>query len=345
MAVARFGLFEEARREIQLLCCQKSPKIIQMLPSKPHIYEFLLFDGFSNLVLASAMEPLRDVSVRAYAGALAWRVSSFDGQPVRSSSGLSVAPDGIFDAKVRGRTLVLVAGYHFRTQLGPEQLSLVRTAARNAVQIIAVDTAPWIAAAAGLLDGHQATIHWQEFEAFQETFPNVHATEARFVKSGRFVTCGGASTAFDMVLDLLKERFGSAAAFEASNMFNYDLSGRKALDRGGQTLRGRASEPVMAALDVMAESIEVPLTTFDIADRIGVSERTLNRLFHQELGMPPGKYFRLFRLQAARHLAMETSLSQEQIALRCGFGSGVSLARSFSSAFGVSIREVRVGKS
>ena len=74
---------------------------------------------------------------------------------------------------------------------------------------------------------------------------------------------------------------------------------------------------------------------------MNLSDRTLNRLFQKELGMTPGTYYRLFRLQTARHLAEETTLSQEQIALRCGFSSGVSLARAFGAAFGTSIKSLR----
>ena len=34
------------------------------MPIDAPLYEFLLFDGFSNMVLANAMEPLRDVKLR-----------------------------------------------------------------------------------------------------------------------------------------------------------------------------------------------------------------------------------------------------------------------------------------
>ena len=302
-----------------------------------HVFEFLLFEGFSNMVLANALEPLRDVGLRGADADLSWRITTLDGGPVRSSSGLTVTPDGAFDPAA-GATLVLVAGYRVREALPPAALPRVRNAARTAPLVVAADTASWLLAAAGLLEDHAATIHWQEFDAFQETFPKVTVTADRFVRSGKFLTCGGASTALDMMLDLIHDQFGAAAAFEASNMFLYDPNRQ---DRGPQRLRDRGSPKLLAALDTMASHIETPLTTFELADQVGLAERTLNRLFHRELGMGPGKYYKLLRLGRARLLAEETTLSQEQIALRCGFSSGVALARSFHQTYQRSLKDMR----
>ena len=229
------------------------------------MFEFLLFEGFSNMVLASALEPLRDVSLRGVKARLSWRISTLDGGAVRSSSGLTVTPDGAFDPAA-GATLVLVAGYRTRDQLAPGALNRIRQAARAAPLVVATDTSPWILAATGLLDNHEATIHWHVFDAFQETFPRVEVSSAGFVRSGKFLTCGGASTTLDMMLDLIQNQFGAAAAFEASNMFLYDPN-RQA--RGPQRLRDRGSPKLLAALDTMANHIETPLTTFELADQVG----------------------------------------------------------------------------
>lgn len=313
-----------------------------MSPIKPHIFEFVLFDGFSNMVLASALEPLRDVKLRSIEAQVLFQVVTIDGEQVQSSSGLTVCPDGAFDpSSTKNKTLVFVAGYHVRDQATKSICADIRTASRQAQTIIALDTASWLLAAAGVLDGHTATIHWQELDAFKEAFPHVDASTARFVRSGPFISCGGASTALDMILDLINLWFGPAAAFEASNMFIYDPARQNEMGRGAERLKDKASPKLLAALDVMAEFIEAPLTTFELAQKVSMSERTLNRTFQKELGMTPGVYYRLFRLQRARHLIEETNLSQEEIAIRCGFSSGASLARSFQSAFGLSLTGYR----
>lgn len=312
-----------------------------MPPNQPPIFEFLLFDGFSNMVLASAMEPLRDVRMNAGLDIAGWRVSTLDGAPVRSSSGLQITPDGVFDERQGNRTLVLVAGYHVREQVTPALLAKLRTATRASRLVLALDTAAWLLAAAGVLDGHTATIHWQELDAFAETFPKAEVSTARFVRSGQFLTCGGASTALDMMLSLIQDLYGSAAAFGASTMFVYDPSRQSELNRGAARLEQRGSPKILKAANLMAETIETPLSTAALAKRVSLSERTLARAFQRELGMTPGKYYKMLRLQHARYLSEETHLSLEQIALRCGFSSASSLGRSFSGHFGRTIRETR----
>ncbi|WP_166418345.1 GlxA family transcriptional regulator [Cochlodiniinecator piscidefendens] len=312
-----------------------------MSPKSSQHFEFLLFDGFSNMVLANALEPLRDVGLRLKQGEVSWSLSTIGGATVRSSSGIQVTPDSAFDEAAQPRNLVLVAGYQVRDLNKPELLARLRRAVRSANLVLALDAAPWILGAAGILDGHTATIHWQELDEFEEAFPQIHVSTARYVRSGRILSCGGASTALDMMLDLIGELFGIIAAFDASTMFVYDPLHQNEQGRGAQRLREKGSPKVLMALNVMAENIEVPLTTFELADRVSLSERTLNRTFMQELGITPGKYYKMFRLQRARYLAEETRLSSEQIALRCGFSSVSSLGRSFTKSFGLSIRDIR----
>ncbi len=297
-------------------------------------FEFLLLEGFSNMVLASALEPLRDVRMRSAAARPDWEVTTLDGQTIQSSSRLQISPDRPFDPGNTSGTLVIVAGYRVRAQITKQLVTDMRKAARNAKRVLALDTAAWVPAEAGALDGHKATIHWQELDAFQEAFPNVTVSNARFVRSGTIMTCGGASTALELVLELIQDLFGPAAAFDASNMFLFDPARQNNGQRGARRLKDRGSPKLLAALNVIAENVERPLTTFELARRVGISERSLNRAFANELGMTPGKYYRLYRLQHARYLAQETRLSTEQIAMRCGFSGASSLGRSFMHEFG-----------
>lgn len=313
-----------------------------MTTNPPPVFDFLLFDGFSNMVLASAMEPLRDVRMNSGQETASWRVSTLDGGPVISSSGLRITPDGAFDDCRGGRNLVLVAGYHVREQVTPALLARIRTAVRQSELVLGLDTAAWLLAAAGVLDGQTATIHWQELDAFTEVFPKVDVSTARFVRSGPFITCGGASTALDMMLSLIQDLYGSAAAFGASTMFVYDPSRQAELNRGAARLERKGSPKVLKAANLMAENIESPLSGAALARRVSLSERTLARAFQRELGITPGKYYKMLRLQHARYLSEETHMSLEQIALRCGFSSASALGRSYSGHYGRTIREARM---
>ena len=56
---------------------------------------------------------------------------------------------------------------------------------------------PWLMAAAELLEGRRATIHWDVLESFAEKFLNVDSVRQRVVKDGNRITCAGAMASFD----------------------------------------------------------------------------------------------------------------------------------------------------
>lgn len=294
------------------------------------------------MVLANAMEPLRDVKLRTIGAQLRWTISSLDGVPVESSSQVNVTPEQKFDPRRQRHVLILVAGYGVQNMDLKRISTLLRQSQNSTERIIAVDGAPWMLAQAGLLDGHHATLHWHDLEAFAEQFPKVNVMRQSFVHAGRYLTCGGASSTLEMMLELIRQDFGTAAAFDASTMFLYDAH-RQSQKSGPDHTRFRqvGSDQLLRALDQMAAHIEYPVSLHALAKAASTSERNLNRLFLKELGVTPGKYYRMLRLKRARELAQETNQSLEQIALRCGFSTASVLSRAFSAAFGVPISHSR----
>ena len=68
----------------------------------------------------------------------------------------------------------------------------------------------------GLLDGHEATIHWAYARTFRHNFPNVKlCLEKVLVATGegqQFVMSGASASWHDLVLYLIARHIGSAAA-------------------------------------------------------------------------------------------------------------------------------------
>ena len=64
--------------------------------------------------------------------------------------------------------------------------------ARYGNRIGGICTASWALAKAGLLDGKRATIHWENFNAMAEDFPEVDLSRSVFVVDGARVTPRGA---------------------------------------------------------------------------------------------------------------------------------------------------------
>ena len=306
---------------------------------------FLLFEGFSNMVLASAIEPLRAACDLSGQELVAWQLLTVDGEPVRSSSALVLQPRGALSGASELDILFVVVGYGAREHCSGQVLSALKLAAQRVPILGGLDTGAWLLAAAGLLDGRRATIHWQELDAFEETFLSVSMSTDRLVFEGERITAGGATTVLELMLRLIRDFGGDALAFDVANMFVYDVErvlreGRGALS---PSLLVRAPQ-LIRAIEEMRRTADDPVGLEEIAAAAACSQRTLDRLFQRELGLPPGRYYQMIRLKLARTLAEETALSVAEIASRTGFSSVATLSRAFSQHFGLSVRSLRKGR-
>jgi len=299
----------------------------------------ILFDAFSNMVLACLLEPLR--VVRDQNGLdLSWTILTEGDRPVDSSSGITVAPD-MLKAEAKNADLVLIIGgdafrdHHKASALRNRLDPLIRNAT-----VIAADTGTWILARCGYLNGRKATLHWQLLDEFAETFPDVQVSSESFVHDGRYWTCGTAAAALDLMLDYIRSRFGPAVAMDAGAMFLHDNTRRYGASFPEQSLSFSASSTFKHVLKIMSETLEQPVPIAQLAQAANMPERSFHRLFLRELHMAPGKYYLLLRLARARELLRHSDLTRGEIALRCGFTNASTLARSFRTHHGISLREI-----
>jgi cyclohexyl-isocyanide hydratase len=85
-------------------------------------------------------------------------------------------------------------------------LRYVKAQAKRAEWICSVCNGAGLLAAAGLLDGHEATTHWGFVPCLMKLFPKVKVADGhpRFVISGNRLTGGGISSGLDAALKLIE---------------------------------------------------------------------------------------------------------------------------------------------
>ncbi len=315
--------------------CMKIMRNWQKSGAKPQRISILLFEQFSNHCLANAVEPLRAANTLLGRAAYQWTYLTVDGAPVKSSSGLPVAAEMALPQADGGDALFILPSYGYRAFATPDVLRSLRGAARRFDVLAGMDMGSWLLAAAGLLDGYPATIHWDEADRFQEAFPDVDVRRARMVMERDRWSCGGAMTAFDLVLRMIGDIHGEALRMEVAALFMQ--GGAKSDARGVGPVTGL----VAAALVVMRENVEEPLRMLDIAQGLNISQRKLERIFLAEMGAGPQKVYRRIRLLAARRFVEQTGLSIVEIAIRCGYRDPSAMTRAFREEFGASPRKVR----
>ena len=107
----------------------------------------------------------------------------------------------------------------------------------------------------------------------------------------------------------------------------------------------RSPEPLLAdAFRLMEYHLAESFSLSDLAEKLHVSPNYLNRLFLRELGMPPKRYLIGQRMQLARSLLNSTTLSVQEISLRCGYKTPFAFSKEFRKQFGISPRSFRIQK-
>ncbi|MFJ8745922.1 helix-turn-helix domain-containing protein [Embleya sp. NPDC127516] len=118
----------------------------------------------------------------------------------------------------------------------------------------------------------------------------------------------------------------SAAAFLAAHL----------LTRGWQErLPGPEHAAVRVGVAVMRDRMAEPLTPADIAAEAHLSVYHFIRVFREATGETPHRFLTRLRIERARQLPADGTLTIGQIAERCGFASPGALSAAFLSRVGV----------
>jgi transcriptional regulator GlxA family with amidase domain len=143
---------------------------------------------------------------------------------VRSDNGfLGIEVDAMFEELARPDVIVFPGGIGTRSLLEDERvLDWVRRAHETTTFTTSVCTGSLVLAAAGLLDGLDATTHWGARDILAKY--GVTVSEARVVEhlDRRIITAAGVSSGIDMALRLVELLVDRTAAEAMQLMIEYD---------------------------------------------------------------------------------------------------------------------------
>lgn len=306
----------------------------------------LVTPNFNMAATAGFLDPFRAANYLEGRSLFRWEVVSHAGGACTASNGLSLQTSPLQDVQDRPADLVVVSAswtpeMHNSTSL---HAALWRWA-RQGSTIGALDTGAFILAAAGLLNGRRAAVHYEHIDAMLELYPDVETTEELFVFDQNRISCCGGSAVFDFALQIVRGAHGDALANAAARyLLHQSIQPIGALQSPGlaEPMGYLAPGIVKQAIKIMEENLEMPLTIPDICDRVQISQRQLTRQFARYVKKSPTLYYRDIRLDRARGLVTQTELPLAEVAVASGFASPVHFSRAYRERFGLSPRSDRV---
>jgi transcriptional regulator GlxA family with amidase domain len=144
-------------------------------------------------------------------------LASEHGGPVETDAGVPLPSVSLAEAAARPIDTLLVSGGRSALEAASSAalLAFLREQSGTVRRLGSICLGAFILATAGLLDGCEATTHWQYAERFGAAHPATTVRpDAIFVSNGRIWTSAGVSTGIDMALAMVEEDLGRKAALD-----------------------------------------------------------------------------------------------------------------------------------
>jgi len=215
-------------------------------------------------------------------------------------------------------------------------------------KILTVKAGLWWLLESGIGLDNEWVVHWSLMDDFKDSYanitlnPNLYQNNSQ--SSERLSSCAGQLASLDYLLDYLGGQ-------EEDSLLN-QITDHLCLDRlrannerqrlPSQSFAGEDVQPRLTmAIDLMENNIEEPLSCDEIAERVSISRRQLERLFKRHMNTMLSRHYLQIRLKRAHHLLQNSSMSIVQIGLSCGFSSGPHFSSSYKSFYQSTPREER----
>ena len=295
------------------------------------------YPGVQSLDVAGPFEVFAGAGRAARAcgrtGGYEVEVVSTTGGTVPSESGLGLGTSPLPRPTTAVDTLVVPGGGGVTAaQDDPGLVAWVGETAARARRVATVCSGSFLAARAGLLDGHRVTTHWARAGELAAGYPAVEVdADPIYVRDRRVWSSAGVTAGIDLSLALVEDDPGTDVSQLIARWLVMFLH-----RPGGQTQFAAPVWAPRARRSVVRESQDRVETdpggdhrVATMAAVASMSERHFSRLFTSEVGETPSRYVERIRTEAARRELESTGDTLEVIAVRCGFGTAETLRRTF----------------
>ena len=293
---------------------------------------FLLLEHFSLPAFTQALDTIVTANLLR-PGLFASRTFGLHDGEVVSDLGLVIRPDARFDAAAIQQLdlLVVCGGYRTELKAADDFVHLLRAAAERGITLAGLWNGAWFLGSAGLLDGYRCAIHPEHRPALAEVSKAAQVTSEPYVIDRDRLTASSPSGAFHMALDWIKGLHDKALVEGIEDILAFEESRYRRIKPAENIC---VSAPLREVVKLMDANLEEPLELEQLAVYAGRSRRQLERLFKEQLGTTPQRYYMELRITEARRLLQHTELSQVDVLVACGFVSPSHFSKCYSSYFG-----------
>lgn len=222
----------------------------------------------------------------------------------------------------------------------------IRSMYDDGVTLATACTGGLVLAEAGLLDGHDATVHWAYCDAMARRFPRVrvHPNRALVItgEAQRIVMAGGGTAWHDLALYLVARHLGAEEAMRVARLHLIDWHHLGQLPFASLSCKRQAGDAVISRCqEWVAQHYEEDAPVSAMVQMSGLSERSFKRRFQRATGMPPLEYVHTLRIEESKHLLETADAPVEAVANEVGYADASFFGRLFRRKVGMTPAQYR----
>jgi len=252
------------------------------------------------------------------------RTASLTGESVLTRSGLRWQPDTALQ-ELDDNQIIYIPGLwrNPRPLIKKSEplLHWLRQEYQNGALISAVGTGCCFLAEAGLLDGKAATTHWHYFDQFQKDYPLVQLKRQYFItQAGNLYCAASVNSLADLTVHFIQRLFGKEIANHVERHFSHEI--RRAYEASGFFEKEHSHHPDEDITQIqiwLQDNYYRDIVMTQLAEKFGMSTRTLNRRFKAALGISPLDFLQEVRINIAKDLLKTSNLSISEIVDKVGY--------------------------
>ncbi|MFC9971954.1 helix-turn-helix domain-containing protein [Spirillospora sp. NPDC127200] len=304
-------------------------------PARRHTVSVLAFDGMSPFELAGVVEvfglPRPELEVPWYD----LRVCSLERGPMRAVGGFTMTAEHDLDDFAAADTVMVVAVPDVRGTVPAPIVAALRAAHARGARIVSICSGAFALAAAGLLDGREATTHWHYAGLLQRRHPRVRVTpDVLYVDGEDVLTGAGSAAVLDMCLHLVRKDHGARVANAVARRLVVPphRDGGQAQFVEAAVTAPEVDDAVARAIGWALAHLAEPITVADLARAACLAPRTFIRHFNRQTGTSPLRWVITQRVMASLPLLEGTVTPVEEIGAAVGFESPATFRHHFTRA-------------
>lgn len=274
------------------------------------------------------------------------RAVSMHGGPVRSPYGLQIVPEGSINDVTRSDVVIVpTSGLELDLKMVENSALLpwLRRQHEQGAYVAGVCMGSAYLAEAGLLDGRIGTTHWSVCGRVADRYPNVDWKPDLFVtEDNRLLCSGGVCGSVDVSLYLVEKLCGHEVAVQTAKAL---LLPMPRIYQSGYAM-APISQPhdddrIRAAETFLQAHYRDDVSTPQLAQHVGLGERTFVRRFKAATGRQPATYLQALRIEAAKTLLERDGAPVQSVSNEVGYEDVAFFRRLFRRLTAMSPAEYR----